>query len=104
VQWQAAIPRPGTTLSGYRVVERAGGATHEVGATTTETTFTALRNGPHSFEVYAMYTGGAVVAATPSNTVLLPQRHRGRHHQRSDDDSSSFDAPGSASWRPGARF
>jgi len=104
VHWQAAIPRPGTMLTGYRVVERAGGATHDVGATTTETTFTALRNGPYSFEVYAMYTGGAVVPATPSNTVLLPQRHRGRHHRRSDDEFSSFDVPGSASWRPGARF
>ncbi|HYL52091.1 MAG TPA: CocE/NonD family hydrolase C-terminal non-catalytic domain-containing protein, partial [Acidimicrobiia bacterium] len=104
VQWKAAIARPGTTLTGYRVVERAGGATHDVGATTTETTFTALRNGPHSFEVYAMYTGAAVVAATPSNTVLLPQRHRGRHRQRPDDEYSSHEVQGSASWRPGARF
>jgi uncharacterized protein len=107
VTWTAAIPRPGTTLTGYHVVEQPDGATHDVRTAATATTFSALAGGAHFFEVTAIYTGGVGVAATPSNTVSLPRRHgeddphaphhpHGRHHPH--------DRHTPASSRAGARF
>ncbi len=101
VKWTAASPRPGTTLTGYQVVEQPGGVTHDVGAAATETSFVALADGRHSFEVSAIYTGGVRVAATPSNTVWLSPHHRHRHRHRRHHSHSSHDPD---SCRAGARF
>ena len=112
VKWTAAIARPGTALTGYHVVDQPGGATHDVDAAATETTFTALTDGPHAFEVHAVYTGGVSVRATPSNTVWLRHHHRGHHHRghhqhgphRPHRGHHSRHAHSPASCRAGARF
>ena len=107
VEWTAASPRPGTTLTGYRVVEQPDGATHDVGTAATATTFSALADGRHFFEVTAIYAGGVTVAATPSNTVSLPHRHRGDHHHKPhhpDGGHHPHDGHTPASCRAGARF
>jgi hypothetical protein len=101
VEWTAASSRPGTTLTGYRVVEQPGGATHYVGTAATATTFSALADGRHFFEVTAIYSGGMAVAATRSNTVSPPHCHRG-HHKHKPHDPHDWHTP--ASGRAGARF
>ena len=95
------IPRPGTTLTGYRVVEQPGGATHDLGTAATATAFSALADGPHLFEVYAVYSGGVSVAGTPSTTVSLPPRQRELHHHR---PHHPHDRHTPARYRAGARF
>jgi hypothetical protein len=89
------------------VVERPGGATHDVGATASETTFAALTRGRHFFEVTALYTGGVRVTATPSNTVSVLQPRYEHHHHRSHHGHGryhSHDRHTPEACRAGARF
>jgi hypothetical protein len=55
----------------------------------------------HFFEVTAIYSGGVTVAATPSNTVSPPHRHRGHRHHK---PHHPHDGHTPASGRAGARF
>ncbi len=82
VRWTPAAPRNGDTVAGYLIVERPSGLAHLVDSHTSSTTFTALADGAHSFDVIAAYVGRLTVASTPSNTVTLPKgRPPHRHHK-----------------------
>jgi hypothetical protein len=105
LRWTPGTPRAGDTLGWYHIVEQPGGVIHDIaGASATHTTFTALADGPHSFDVHAIYVSGGDVASTPSNTVTLPNgrpEHK-PHRPHRPHRLHTPDVP--ASGRAGTRF
>lgn len=80
VVWTAPVLRPGTTLTGYHVVDVQDGNAIDTPAGTTHVTFDQVPRGSHYYAVTAVYATGERVSATSSNAVAVPRRvHHHRH-------------------------